>query len=255
MRRALSFLLVLLGLTASWAKDKAWPNVGGDPGCSRYSTLDQINRNNVNTLEVAWTYHSGDAGNGTTIECTPIVIGNVMYVTTPRSKVVALEADKGCEKWKFDPYDGIKIKQPRASGGVNRGLAFWSDGHQERIFLGASDGRLISLDARTGRPDPKFGNDGTVDLREGMEVDLNGVNYGPTSAPAVYRDIVILGFSCPEGGRPAPGDPRAFDVRTGKQLWRFHTIPRPGEFGHETWEANGWQNAGAANNWGGTSLD
>src|SRR5207302_1910316 len=186
---------------------------------------------------------------------TPIVIGGVMFLTTAGSKVVALDADSGCERWKYDPYARVESIQPKASGGVNRGVAYWTDGKQSRVFLGVGDGRLISLDTKTGQPDPAFGKAGTVNLRDGMDTDLNGVNYGPTSAPAVYRDIIIVGFSCPEGGRPAPGDPRAFDVRTGKELWRFHTIPRPGEFGHETWEDEGWRTSGAANNWGGTSID
>ena len=229
--------------------------MGGDKGCQRYSKLDQINRRNVARLQVAWTYHTGDAGKGTTIECTPIVIGGVMFVTTPNSKVVALDAASGTELWKYDPYGASEVKQPRAAGGVNRGVAYWTDGKISRVFLGASDGRLISLDAKTGKPDPEFGHKGVVDLRKGMEMNLDGVNYGPTSAPAVCRDIIILGFSCPEGGRPAPGDPRAFDARTGKEIWRFHTIPRPGEFGHETWEGDSWKTAGAANNWGGTSVD
>ena len=232
-----------------------WPTVGGDKGCSRYSSLTQICRTNVSQLQVAWTYHTGDGGKSTTIECTPIVIGGVMFLTTPMSKVAALDAATGVEHWRFDPYDHFTNTQPKASGGVNRGVAYWSDGRQARIFVGVSDGRLISLDAASGCPDPKFGKGGTVDLREGMDGDLKGVNYGPTSAPAICRDTVILGFSCPEGGRPAPGDPRAFDVRTGKELWRFHTIPRPGEFGHETWEGDSWRYAGAANNWGGTSVD
>jgi quinoprotein glucose dehydrogenase len=232
-----------------------WPVVGGEPGSSRYSTLIQINRGNVTNLTVAWTYHTGDAGNGSTIECTPIVIDGAMFVTTARCRVVALDAENGCERWRFDPYENVRITQPRASGGVNRGVAYWSDGKQARVLVGAPDGRLISLDAKTGQPDRAFGKGGTVDLREGMEADLDGLNYGPTSAPAVYRDTVVLGFSCPEGGRPAPGDPRAFDVRTGRELWRFHTIPRPGEFGHETWESDGWQHAGAANNWSGTTID
>ena len=250
-----ALLLYALGLRNSLGKDQDWPNAGGDKGCSRYSTLSQISRRNVKALQVAWTYHTGDAGKDTTIECTPIVIGGVMFLTTPTCRVAALDADTGRERWKYDPYAAVKISQPRASGGVNRGVAYWTDGRQARILLGAPDGRLISLDAKTGRPDLAFGKAGIVDLREGMDMDLNGVNYGPTSAPAVYRDIVILGFSCPEGGRPAPGDPRAFDVRTGKELWRFHTIPRPGEFGHETWEGDSWKRAGAANNWGGTSVD
>jgi quinoprotein glucose dehydrogenase len=271
MRRALSFsalplnfkspsslivtpLLWALAVHSSAATDRDWPTVGGDKGCSRYSSLSQINRRNANQLQVAWLYHTGDSGKTSTIECTPIVIGGVMFLTTATSRVVALDAGTGSMHWKYDPYEGVKVTQPRASGGVNRGVAYWTDGKQARILLGASDGRLISMDAKTGRPDPAFGKAGTVDLREGLDLDLNGVNYGPTSAPAVYRDIVIVGFSCPEGGRPAPGDPRAFDVRTGRELWRFHTIPRPGEFGHETWEGD-CQHAGAANNWGGTSLD
>ena len=248
-------VLCALGVSYSTAADHDWPAVGGDRGCSRYSSLTQITRGNVNTLQVAWTYHTGDAGKSTTIECTPIVIGGVMFLTTAVSKVVALDSDTGRERWRFDPYESVNITQPKASGGVNRGVAYWTDGRLSRILLGASDGRLISLDARTGQPDPAFGKAGTVDLREGMDMDLKGINYGPTSAPAVYRDLVILGFSCPEGGRPAPGDPRAFDARTGKELWRFHTIPRPGEFGHETWEGDSWKHAGAANNWGGTSVD
>ena len=156
----------LSAVTISLGKNQDWPAVGGDKGGSRYSTLNQINCHNVNTLQVAWTYHTGDARNDTTIECTPIVIGGAMYLTTAMSKVVALDADTGCQRWKFDPYDGVKIKQPRASGGVNRGLAYWSDGSQMRILLGASDGRLISLDAKTGRPDANFGHACTVDLRE-----------------------------------------------------------------------------------------
>jgi len=250
----ISMALICGALTIS-AAERDWSTVGGDKGCSRYSTLTQITRKNVHNLRVAWTYHSGDAGKATTIECTPIVIGGKMFVTTATSRVVALDADSGCERWNYDPYAQVTITQPKASGGVNRGVAFWTDGKQQRILLGVADGRLISLDAKTGQSDPNFGKTGTVDLREGMGMDLNGVNYGPTSAPAVYRDIVILGFSCPEGGRPAPGDPRAFDVRTGRELWRFHTIPRPGELGHDTWEGDSWRHAGAANNWGGTSVD
>jgi quinoprotein glucose dehydrogenase len=249
--------LVLCGLALNIsAAGQDWPAVGGDKGGLRYSSLDQINRRNVSQLKVAWTYHTGDAGKATTIECTPLVIGGIMYVTTAASKVVALDAATCTERWKYDPYAiPREHPQPKASGGVNRGLAYWSKGRQARILLGAADGRLISLDATTGRPDPAFGQDGTVDLRQGLDVNLDGLNYGPTSAPAVYRDIVVLGFSCPEGGKPAPGDPRAFDIRTGKEVWRFHTIPRPGEFGNTTWEGDSWKRAGAANNWGGTTVD
>src|SRR5882757_7736783 len=147
------------------AKDIEWPTVGGDKGCTRYSALNEINRTNVSSLQATWTYHTGDSGSGnsTTIECTPIVIGRVMFITTAESKVVALDAATGRERWKYDPYAAVMRSQPRASGGVNRGVAHWSDGKQSRILLGVAGGRLISLDARTGTLDCYFGNAGTVD--------------------------------------------------------------------------------------------
>ncbi|MEP0845113.1 MAG: pyrroloquinoline quinone-dependent dehydrogenase [Phycisphaerae bacterium] len=235
-----------------------WPNVGNDKGGCRYSTLDQINRGNVARLEVAWTWKTGDAGQGTTIECTPIVIDGVMYVTTVRTKIAALDAATGTPRWVFDPYAGPPRPWVRASGGVNRGVAYWSDGKpggQRRILSGLSDGRLISLDANTGRLDPAFGREGVVDLREGLEWDTSKMSYGCTSAPAVFEDVVILGFSTDEGLPGAPGDVRAFDVRTGRQVWRFHTIPRPGEFAGDTWPPDGWKRRGGANAWSGFTLD
>src|SRR5690348_9372242 len=133
-RKSFSLLLAYLTLAPLVAlgastKDINWPTVGGDKGCTRYSELKQINRSNVSSLQLAWTYHTGDAGSGnsTTIECTPIVIGGVMFITTPNSKVVALDAGTGRERWKYDPYAGVKRNQPRASGGVNRGVAYWTD--------------------------------------------------------------------------------------------------------------------------------
>src|SRR3989442_6431679 len=174
------FLLCTIALCKIAARDQDWANVGGDKGHQRYSNLDQINRNNVAALQVAWSFHTSDASVATTIECTPIVIGGVMYLTTALSKEVALDAENGHERWKYDPYPGLKIKQPRASGGVNRGLAHWSDRRQARIFLGACDGRLTSLDANTGLPDAALGKLATVDLRDGIDVDLNGLYHAPT---------------------------------------------------------------------------
>src|SRR5258706_5421894 len=193
-----------------------WPNVGNDKGGTRYSHLNQINRSNVKNLKVAWTFHTGDAGESSTIECTPIVIDGIMYVTTCLTTVVPLDASTGKEKWRFDPYEsGMKHNSIRASGGVNRGLAYWSDGKpngRRQILLGASDARLISLDAATGKPDSTFGHGGIVDLRAGLDWDTSKVNYGPTSAPAVFENIVVLGFSNSEGQPNGPGDVRAFDV-------------------------------------------
>ncbi len=225
-----------------------WANVGNDKGGTRYCTLKQVHRGNVKALEVAWTYRSGDASPGTTIQCTPVVVDGVMYITTPKLNVAALDAATGRQIWRYDPK----------TGGVNRGIAYWSDGRPEgerRVLLGTPDGRLISLDARTGRPDPAFGQNGQVDLRAGIERDISRYPYGVTSAPAVFEDRVILGFLVSEGQPGAPGDIRAFDVRTGKEAWRFRTVPRPGEPGNETWEGESWKDRSGANAWGGLTVD
>ena len=248
--------LVVLALETR-ASDANWICVGGDLGCMRYSPLDQITRRNVGQLEVAWSYHTGEADK--TIECTPIVVEGVMYVTTNHLRVVALNAANGREKWSFDPWESGPPNASLASGGVNRGVAYWSDDQPHgarRILHGTADGKLFSLDAETGKLDLAFGQDGIKDLREDLARDLSKMPYGPTSAPAVWHDLVFLGFSCGEGPGPAaPGDVRAFDVRSGQQVWRFHTVPRPGEFGNDTWAGNSWKDRGGVNAWGGFSVD
>ena len=258
--QARSACVLLLVIAPAAVRAAEWPNVGNDKRGTRYSTLDQINRENVKQLKVAWTYHTKDATETSTIECTPVVADGRMFVTTVTSKVVALDPATGRELWKFDPYAAAVPKRPRASGGVNRGVAYWSDGApggQRRVILGVADGRLVSLDAATGKPDPTFAAGGTLDLRKGItERDITSMAYGPTSAPMVFENLVIVGCSNDEGHPGAPGDPRAFDVRTGKEVWRFHTVPRPGEFGHDTWSpADAWKNRGGANPWGGLTLD
>jgi quinoprotein glucose dehydrogenase len=260
--RCYSCLLPILLWVAgpALAQNVDWPNVGNDKGGMRYGVVDQINRDNVAKLQVAWTYHTKDAGEGTTIECTPIVIDGVMYVTSVRTKIAALDAASGREIWMFDPYAGPAPKGGwnRASGGVNRGVAYWTDGKEtRRVLVGLADGRLLSLDAKTGKPDPSFGDNGYVDLRAGYkdERDLTKQPYGPTSAPAVFENLVYVGCSNGEGHPAAPGDVRAFDVRTGKEAWRFHTIPRPGEEYGETWEKDAWKDRGGANPWGGLTID
>jgi quinoprotein glucose dehydrogenase len=238
-----------------------WPRVGNDPGCTRYSGLDQINRQNVTRLKPAWTYHTREleGREGKTIECTPIVIDGVMYVTTGYLRVVALDGATGKELWQFDPLKDHPFRHRPASGGVNRGCAHWSDGQpggDRRIIHGTSDGRLFSLDAKTGRLDPKFGKGGVVNLREKLDPKVAALSYGPTSAPAIWKDTIVLGVSCDEGpGIAAPGDIRAFDVRTGEEVWWFRTVPGPGEFGRETWEGDSWKDRGGANAWGGFSVD
>jgi quinoprotein glucose dehydrogenase len=259
--RVLAPILLALAIPAADAQDADWLAIGGDRGGQRYSTLNQIDRENVDQLQVAWTWHTGELNRErqVTIECTPLVIDGVMYITTGYRRVVALNAATGEELWDFDPLTAGPHAGPLASGGVNRGCAYWSDGKPDglrRILHGTADGRLFCIDAQTGLLDPGFGGRGWIALRDGIEWDLSGMAYGPTSAPAICGDLVILGFSNSEGPPPgAPGDIRAFHVRTGEEVWRFHTIPRPGEFGHDTWPTDAWQLRSGANAWGGLSVD
>ena len=173
--------------------------------------------------------------------------------------MVALDAANGQELWQFDPLKDHPFEHQPASGGVNRGCAFWSDGKaggERRIIHGTSDGRLFSLDAKNGKLDPSFGEGGVRNLRKELDPKTARLPYGPTSAPVVWKDTIVVGVSCGEGpGIAAPGDIRAFDVRTGAQLWRFHTVPQAGEVGNETWAGDSWKDRGGANAWGGLSLD
>ncbi len=250
-------------LTAVFAVQAShnWECVGGDRACTRFSTLDQINRENVGQLQVVWQYRTGELvdGKGSTIECTPLIVDGVMFVTTANRRAVALDAASGNVLWEFDPLSYGPLAGPLASGGVNRGAAYWVDPldpSTRRVFHGTSDGRLYSIDAATGKLDPKFGTNGAKDLREDLDRDISKLPYGPTSAPAILDDLVILGFSNGEGPDiAAPGDVRAFDARTGAQRWQFRTVPGPGEFGNETWAEGSWDNRGGANAWGGCSVD
>ncbi|MCI0390970.1 MAG: pyrroloquinoline quinone-dependent dehydrogenase [Acidobacteria bacterium] len=251
---ALGILAVFLFLKCYGYSQADWPYVGGDSNGSRYSTLDQINRKNVRDLQVAWTFHTGGLKEGynSAIQCTPIVVEGVIYLTGIDSTVFALDPATGRELWRFNP------QRTRDMGLRNRGVAYWSDGKKNgkrRIILAIPDGKMFSLDARTGKLDTNFGNDGVVDLRVGIDRDIERTTYGSSSAPAIYQDLIILGFSNAEGFISAPGDIRAFDVQTGKQKWQFHTVPRPGEHGHDTWLNDGWRERGGANAWGGVRVD
>ena len=226
--------------------DADWPCVGRDPGRSRHSPLQQIDRKTVKSLKPAWEFSCGDAYKGGTIECTPIVVAGKMYLTTPRLKVFALDARTGARLWEFDP---------KASG-VNRGVAYWTEGKSdERIFHNTPDGRLISLDAKTGKPDPAFGERGTLNLRDGYPGMPKEWSYGATSAPSVFENLVYVPISNAESQPGAPGDIRAFDVRSGKEIWRFRTVPTPEERGGETWAPGSAKNRSGVNAWSGYSVD
>jgi quinoprotein glucose dehydrogenase len=261
-RIAVVCLLALAGRASGQSPTNVdWPGVGNDPGCMRYSTLDQISRSNVSRLKPIWTYHTDELQGrpGKTIECTPIVVDGVMYVTTGYLRVVALDAASGREHWQFDPLKDHPFPHRLASGGVNRGCAYWSDGRpggERRIIHGTSDGRLFCLDAKSGKLDTGFGDGGILNLRKSLDPKVAALDYGPTSAPVIWKNTIIVGVSCGEGpGIAAPGDVRAFDVKTGEQVWRFRTVPAPGEFGNDTWEGESWKDRGGANAWGGLSVD
>lgn len=231
-----------------------WRVYGGNPAGTKYSPLDQIDTSNVGKLQVAWTYHTGDSRRkpATTIECNPLVVKGVMYLTTAQMKLCALEAATGKLLWQYDPFDGVDEDEPR---GVNRGVTYWQDGSDQRIFFVAR-ARLMAFDARTGKLIADFGQGGSVDLRHGLGRNIENLAYDVTSPGIVFRNLIIMGSMCGEGPEPsAPGHIRAFDVHTGVMVWIFHTIPRPGEFGNDEWQGNSWRTTGGANDWGGMTLD
>jgi quinoprotein glucose dehydrogenase len=220
------------------AADRDWPAYAGRPDGIRYSPLKQINRANVGQLSVVWTYDTND-GSGDP-QTQPIVVHGVLYGVTPTHKVVALDGATGKVKWTFD--SGIRGRGP------NRSVVWWEQGGERRLFA-AVQSFLYSLDTETGKPRWR------IDLREGLGRDPAKESYVLTSPGIVYRDLLIVGGRLPEALPAAPGDIRAYDVRTGKMRWIFHTIPRPGEFGYETWPKDAWTYTGAANNWAGMALD
>ena len=267
MRRAtLATLLVLAAvaavaapLTPGCAQD--WPVTGGDAGGMRYSPLAGIDRRNVGTLQVAWSWATGEtpiAGTDSTLasrpgtfQATPLMIGDTLYLSTPYNRVVALDAATGRELWSHDP-GAYRAGQPsNGTGFVHRGVAAWSDGRERRIFIN-SRWRLLALDASTGRPIASFGTGGEVDLTAQLTRTVNRRHYTNTSPPVVVGDLVIVGNGV--GDRltyrnDPPGDVQAFDVRTGRRVWRFSPIPQAGEFGNETWEDSSWAHTGHTNVW------
>ena len=185
------------------------------------------------------------------------MIGGVLYVSTPYNRVVALEAETGAQIWSYDPRTIEDGQPPNGTGYVHRGIAAWRDGGRLRLFLNTRY-RLICLDAETGKPITSFGTDGIVDLSQGLIRPIEKLHYTNTSPPVVYKDLVILGNGV--GDRLAykndpPGDVRAFNARTGKQVWSFHTIPQQGEFGNDTWQGDSWKVAGHTNVWAPMTLD
>ncbi|WP_260703759.1 pyrroloquinoline quinone-dependent dehydrogenase [Edaphobacter flagellatus] len=240
----LSLCLPLLAQNTTQAN---WPSMGATPGNTHYSPLRQIDRTNVSRLKEAWRF---DTGENEGLETTPVIVDGTLYGVTSSQKIFALDAASGKLLWKFDA--GIP------GNGPSRGLTWWSDGKQKRLFAGIAN-FLYALDPATGKPVPAFGNDkanpGRINLREQLGRDPAGLSISLSTPGVVYKDLIIIGSRTPETPPAPPGDIRAYDVRTGNLRWSFHTIPHPGEPGYQTWPADAWQTAGSANNWAGMAVD
>ena len=253
--------VLLLSLLAAPGKSLAqeWPHYGGDLAARKYSALDQINRDNVGRLQVTWTYHTGDVSDGSqypvrsAFECTPLAVDGVLYLTTPFGRAIALEAATGKELWAFDP----KLDKHRPYNlFINRGPAYWSRGKERRLYWGTLDGRLFALNARNGRPVGSFGTGGVLNLRAGMADRFPKRIYGMSSPPLIFENLVIVGSVVSDGLPRGPdGDVRAFKADTGQMVWRFNTVPRPGEVGNDTWKGDSWRDRGGTNVWAPMSCD
>ena len=259
--------IVAAGLTVSRVDAAGpmvpWPFYGGDQAGTKYSPLTDINPQTVSQLHVVWEWKTGEVPLdqfGTRpgmFQATPLMIDNLLYFSTPYNRVVALNADTGAEIWTYDPKSYQDGQPANGTGYVHRGIAAWKEGGKLRIFLNTRY-RLICLDAKTGTPVETFGDHGIVDLSRGLIWEIRKLDYSNTSPPIVYQNLVIVGNGV--GDRlvyhhDPPGDVRAFDARTGKQVWSFHTIPQSGELGNDTWGADSWKFTGHTNVWAPMTLD
>ncbi len=226
---------------------KTWSDYGGSADSSQFSALAQINRSNVTSLEVAWTYSAGD---GEHYSFNPLVVGDRVYALARNNSIVALDAVTGREIWSHPAEPGTTLI-------TNRGINYWeSKDRSDQRLLFASNHFLRAIDARTGRTIQSFGKAGSVDLKQGLDRNPAAIALVQSTTPGrVFEHLLILGSATNQGYGSAPGDIRAFDVRTGALVWTFHTIPRPGEFGYDTWPADAWKRVGGANVWSELSVD
>ena len=242
------FTLTLYNCVGTNEKYTNWETYQGDSGRNQYSSLKQINKSNVGELEVAWEYKTNDKlRSNSQIQCNPIIVDNVLYGTSPSIKLFALNAATGELLWEFDP-------ELEFSPHVNRGVTYWESGNDKRIFFTAGS-LLFGINAKTGKPVVSFGTNGVTSLKSGLgawAADL----YVISSTPGlIYKDYLIIGSSVSESAGAAPGYIRAFNARDGSVEWVFHTIPKPGEFGYDTWPEDAYKRVGGANSWAGMSLD
>ena len=246
LARLTAFVIASLVARAATAQTVNWPVYGGSDDHSHFTTLSQISPANVRTLKVAWTYDTHDAFAGSEMQANPIVLDGVLYATTPKLQVFALDAATGRELWRFDPQNGA----PATSRIRHRGVVVTGD----RVLFNYRN-RLYALDRLTGKPIRSFGDSGWVDLRAGLGRPVEGLSVSASSPGVVFEGMLIMGSTVPEALPSAPGDVRAFDIKTGAIRWSFHTIPHPGEFGYDTWPKDTWKITGGVNAWSGVTLD
>src|SRR5947209_2063014 len=256
--RVRAFLLTVLAGLASCSEPQAspadrsgddWAYYNGNPHGTHYSTLAEITPANVGRLQVAWEYDTGDAfgegGAQSDMQANPLVVSGRMFIVSPKGRLIALNAATGELLWKYDPAEGRPVKTRQRL----RGVSYWRGGDKERILF--TFGRyLLAVDARDGQPIKSFGDNGRVNLREGLGRDPDSVSVSNVTPGAIYRDLIIMGST-----GSTPGHVRAYDVRTGKLRWIFHTIPEPGEYGYDTWPKDAWKTANGANVWAGMTVD
>ena len=251
--RPILLLLIQFGSVAVADNNRDWPTYGGDSGNRQYSSLAQINRDNVRQLQAAWTYRSarGEALFPTSeLQLNPLIVRNTLFGRNPAHQVFAVNAATGAELWTFDPF----ADEPGLLGSYMRGLSYWEQGKDRRLFFSASH-FLYALDAKTGQPISSFADNGVLDLRRHLDRDPDSISVYSPSPGVVFENLIIMGSAVTEGEGAAPGHIRAYDLRSGQLVWRFNTIPRPGEFGHDSWPAEAWKTAGGANAWAGLSVD
>ncbi len=241
------FLAASIAVTLQGQDHTTWRDYAGGADSAQYSALKQIDRSNVSKLEVAWTYPTGD---GQKYLFNPIMVDGVLYVLAKQNSIVALDAATGKEIWTYTPV-------PAATIITNRGINYWeSKDRSDRRLLFSANHALQAIDARTGKPILTFGTNGQVDLKEGLGRDPKSLTLVQSTTPGrIFENLLILGSATNEGYASAPGDIRTFDVRTGRLVWTFHTIPHPEEFGYETWPPDAWKTVGGANVWSEFSLD
>jgi quinoprotein glucose dehydrogenase len=239
-----------------------WEMFNGNYTANKYSTLAQIDTSNVQQLQIAWTYHTSDMDTAahSQIQCNPIIVNGIMYCTSPALKLCAVNAATGKEVWAFKPFEQVEGDAAAKAGHFNmnnnRGVAYWSDGKgDERIFYAAGP-YMHAVNVKTGKLIPGFGTRGKIDLHDSLGDAFKNLFVTATTPPVIYKDLLITGTRVSEAMDAAPGHIRAYDVRTGKMRWIFHTIPHPGERGYESWEdKNAWKLSGGANNWMGMTVD